>query len=109
MLNEKQQKKASEALDLYAEAMKDSLPEGEYLEMKKLSTDVIGGSKTATKKVSAKKEKGTREPTPRNNFMGSCMRGVDKGGEGRPMGDCSSEWKDLPQELKDTYVDDAGE
>jgi hypothetical protein len=44
-------------------------------------------------KGAAKKEsKGKRKPTERATFMGTCMRSPAKGGQGKPMKDCSAEW-----------------
>lgn len=40
------------------------------------------------------KEKVKREPTERNLFMGACMRSAEKGGQGKGMALCSTEWKE---------------
>lgn len=34
-----------------------------------------------------------RKKTPRQEFMGSCMRSPAKGGEGKDMSICSTEWR----------------
>ncbi len=39
------------------------------------------------------KEKKKREPTERNIFMGRCMRSAEKGGRGKSMTECSTDWK----------------
>ena len=40
------------------------------------------------------KEKKKREPTERNIFMGTCMRSAEKGGRGKGMAVCSTEWNE---------------
>jgi len=40
-----------------------------------------------------KEEKTKRAPSERNIFMGKCMRGKEKGGDGKGMAECSVDWK----------------
>jgi len=113
MLSKEQQKKAAEILEVYSEAMGADLPPSDLIELKEISKQLDNGIKCDTKKCESGKvtekpvkEKKKRAPTARGTFMGYCMKGVAKGGEGKPMADCSTDWKEMPQELKDTYIEE---
>lgn len=45
----------------------------------------------------AAKEKRERKPNERSEFMGRCMRSVNKGGEGKDMRTCSVEYKKVKE------------
>ncbi len=47
------------------------------------------------------KEKVKREPTERNIFMGECMRSAEKGGQGKGMAVCSTEWNEKKGNIKE--------
>lgn len=115
MLSKEQQIKASEILDVYSDAMGGDLPSADLVELKDISKQLGDGTGLKCDVVKAKpckvtdkpvKEKKKRPPTARGSYMGDCMRGVAKGGEGKSMSTCSTNWKELPQELKDTYLED---
>lgn len=44
-----------------------------------------------------------KKKTVRSTFLGVCMRGQQKGGMGKKMGECSDMFKGLNQEQKDKY------
>lgn len=44
-----------------------------------------------------------RKITPRNAFIGQCMRSPDKGGKGEDMGTCSEEWSTMTEEERSKY------
>jgi len=70
--------KAQEFLNKYAETLSGK-------EAKQVS--VLANS---LEKLLIKRKGGTN---PRSEFMGRCMRKVEKGGEGKNMSTCSTEWK----------------
>lgn len=51
-----------------------------------------------------KKSKGKRERTERDDFMSKCMAGVDKGGEGKSMKECSTDWKSIKDSSGDSGI-----
>lgn len=44
-----------------------------------------------------------KRKTERSNFLGQCMRGTDKGGMGKKMGECSTMFKGMSPEEKSKY------
>lgn len=89
-------------LDIYAGVLDDN---ERINDINKLGSE-IKECKCPVSVSNNKKEKKKRAPTARSNFMGYCMRGAAKGGEGKPMSECSTDWKELPKELRDTYLEE---
>lgn len=46
-----------------------------------------------------------RSASPRNEFIGKCMRNPDKGGEGKDMTTCSVEWSEMSEEERKQRVE----
>lgn len=44
-----------------------------------------------------------KKKTERSNFLGVCMRGEQKGGMGKKMGECSNLFKNMSPEEKSKY------
>jgi len=53
-------------------------------------------------------KRGKRKPTARGKFMSYCMRKPENGGLGKPMAQCSGDWKELPETQKERYKVTAG-
>jgi len=50
------------------------------------------------------RKKGKRKPSAYNNFIGQCMRPHDKGGDGKPMKVCATQWRSKSDADKKKYV-----
>lgn len=82
----------SQVLDTYIQVIEDPVMK-KHIEVIKQEIQNCS-CKVKKTKSSDGEEKEKKEPSVRNVFMGNCMRGKAKGGDGKGMSECSTLWKE---------------
>lgn len=83
-------KEISEIIDMSAELSVDKADELKDSLKLMSNCPCYENSKSEIESIKVKKK---RAPTPRNEFMSTCMRSEAKGGEGKDVRTCSENWK----------------
>jgi len=59
-------------------------------EIEAMLREILGALKISGRGI---KKGAPRERTPRQEFMSDCMRSPEKGGQGKGMAECATNWK----------------